>query len=212
MRLKNTQTYFSLWIFYCLVCSSCTDHQPFNYDCGPEIELDIEIKDFSICLLDYGHIKITPLTGESPYSYFWSNGWNPPIFSSRFPTSVWYKEYTSSDRYKLGEGSYFVTVTDAEGGYTTKEIKVQSDKKINLRIDDKKDTTKKKYCDGSITITPQGKEAKKYSVDYTIVGPDNYGGSSSQIGSLELKNLCKGDYVLVARLAYCHGELDFTIE
>lgn len=69
-------------------------------------ELDVDIISQAVCTENDGSITVTPFTGEAPYTYIWKDG------------------PTDQNRTELSEGAYKLTVTDANGCSTIKEVEV----------------------------------------------------------------------------------------
>ncbi|MGK0314852.1 MAG: hypothetical protein ACI86M_001072, partial [Saprospiraceae bacterium] len=69
-------------------------------------ELEAEIISQAVCVANDGSISVTPISGEAPHTYKWNDG------------------PTDQNRTGLSEGAYEVTVTDANGCTTLKEIDI----------------------------------------------------------------------------------------
>lgn len=147
--------------------NSCTGSATFSITSPTQLAINlVSITDVSCYGYTDGSIQLSATGGTSPYTYLWSNTAQGPALSN------------------VAEGTYDVTLTDANNCTETDSYVVGSPTEIVLTVDDITDASCFGYSDGSITVSAVG-GSSPYSFDW----------SNNSSGNM-INNIPAGDYTV----------------
>jgi uncharacterized protein (DUF2141 family) len=153
-----------------------------------ELDFDFMIVPESRCVSGYGVLTVSGLTGVSPYTYLWSDG------------------QTTIAATGLTQGTYGVTVTDANGCETTKNATVPLSDVLGI-VSSTPSQASCFECDGSLSVVVSGG-----TPPYTYLGDTGQQLTTNQT-SFTLSGLCSGAHsVIVTDAAGCNVTANSVVE
>ena len=153
-----------------------------------ELDFDFMIVPESRCVSGYGVLTVSGLTGVAPYTYLWSDG------------------QTTIAATGLTQGTYGVTVTDANGCETTKNATVPLSDVLGI-VSSTPSQASCFECDGSLSVMVSGG-----TPPYTYLGDTGQQLTTNQT-SFTLSGLCSGAHsVIVTDAAGCNITANSVVE
>ena len=153
-----------------------------------ELDFDFMIVPESRCVSGYGVLTVSGLTGVAPYTYLWSDG------------------QTTIAATGLTQGTYGVTVTDANGCETTKNATVPLSDVLGI-VSSTPSQASCFECDGSLSVVVSGG-----TPPYTYLGDTGQKLTTNQT-SFTLSGLCSGAHsVIVTDAAGCNVTANSVVE
>jgi len=146
--------------------NGCTGVNSADVEVIPELILSAVTKDITCYGDNNGAINVTASSGQSPYSYLWSNN------------------TLTEDLTGLSQGNYSLTVTDNAGCTNTVAATVNEPSELTLVSSFVNPTCATNPNDGSITLNPSGGIPS-----YKIIWTDG-------VGDLTLTGLAPGNYAV----------------
>ena len=153
-----------------------------------ELDFDFMIVPESRCVSGYGVLTVSGLTGVAPYTYLWSDG------------------QTTIAATGLTQGTYGVTVTDANGCETTKNATVPLSDVLGI-VSSTPSQASCFECDGLLSVVVSGG-----TPPYTYLGDTGQQLTTNQT-SFTLSGLCSGAHsVIVTDAAGCNVTANSVVE